>query len=217
MMVRAGRVAPAWWFVLGAMLLFGAVPVRAVENIGITARKFVVIDKLAFINKGAVRLFSLDQRIKKGSGTSTATISATLDVTIEAFNQPPISGAFSVPSGFSETGGWRVNNASIAKYVNTAAPGGPTQVRVLAVQQNAFLKMSAKGLGDLPLALSDLRFAPFDVQVRLVVMNGPEAIVHCTVFHSDDCALPVIGAGSGRKLQCRNGEPVYDCVFPPPP
>jgi hypothetical protein len=104
MMVRAGRVARTWWFVLGATLLLGTVSARAVENVGITARKLIVIDKLAFANKAAVRLFSLDPRIEKGSGTSTATMSATLDITIEAFNQPPISGAFSVPSGFSETG-----------------------------------------------------------------------------------------------------------------
>jgi hypothetical protein len=216
MMVHGGRFTPARWLVLGGMMLLGAAPARA-ENIGITARKFVAIDKLEFSNKAAVRLLSRDPRIRKGSGQSVATIGATLDVTIEAFNHPPIAGAFSIPQGVSETAGWRVNDASVAKYVNPQAPGGPTQVRVAVVQENALVKVSAKGLGDLPIPLDELRFAPFDVQVRFVVLNGTETITHCTVFHSATCSLPLIGGGTGRKLQCTDGQAVSDCVFPPLP
>jgi hypothetical protein len=215
MMVRGLRFAPAWGLVLGGMLLVGVVtPVRA-DNIGISARKLVVIDKLEFLNKAAVRLLSLDPRIDKGSGTSAANIGATVDINIEAFNHPPIAGAYNIPQGFSETAGWRVNNGTLAKYVNPGAPGGPTQVRVAAIGQAAFLKFSARGLGDLPMPLSDLRFGPFDVQVRFTVLNGDETITHCTVFHSASCSFPVIANGTGHKLQCSDGQPVSDCVFPP--
>ena len=213
-MVRGLRFAPAWGLVLGGMLLLGVTPVRA-DNIGITARKLIVIDKLESLNKAAVRLFSLDPRITKGSGTSVADIGATLDITIEANSPGPITGAYSIPQGFSETAGWRVNNGTLAKYVNPGAPGGPTQTRVVAVGEAAFLKFSAKGLGDLPMPLSDLRFGPFDVQIRFTVLNGDQTITHCTVFHSDSCMFPVIGNGTGHKLQCRDGQAVPDCAFPP--
>jgi hypothetical protein len=216
MMVRGRRFAPAWGLVLGGMLLFGVTPVRA-DNIGISARKLVVIDKLESLNKAALRLLSLDPRINKGSGTSAADIGATVDINIEAFNHPPITGAYSIPQGFSETAGWHVNNGTLAKYVNPGAPGGPTQARVVAIGQGSFLKFSAKGLGDLPMPLSDLRFAPFDVQIRVTVLNGDETLTHCTVFHSASCIFPVIAGGTGHKLQCRDGEPVADCVFPPLP
>lgn len=215
-MVRGLRFAPAWGLVLGGVLLFGVTPVRA-DNIGISARKLVVIDKLEFVNKAAVRLFALDPRITKGIGTSAADIGATLDINIEAFNQPPIIGAYNIPEGFSETAGWHVNNGTIAKYVNPGAPGGPTQVRLAAIGQNKFLKVSARGLGDLPMSLADLYFAPFDVQVRFTVLNGDETITLCTVFHSSSCILPVVGRGSGRKLQCSDGQPVSNCVFPTVP
>jgi len=213
-MVRGLRFAPAWGLVLGGMLLFGVTPARA-DNIGISGRKLVVIDKLELLNKAAVRLLSLDPRITKGSGTSSSDIGATLDINIEAFNQPPNSGAYNIPQGFSETAGWRVNNGTLAKYVNPGAPGGPTQIRVAAIGQNAFLKVSARGLGDLPMSLDNLYFAPFDVQVRFTVLNGDETITHCTVFHSASCIFPVIASGTGHKLQCRDGQPVSDCVFPP--
>jgi hypothetical protein len=216
MMVRGRRFAPPWGLVLGGMLLAGVLPARA-DNIGITVRKLILIDKLEMSNKAALRLVSLDSRIRKGSGTSAANIAATLDITIEALNHPPIAGAYSLPQGFSETAGWRVNSGTLAKFVNPGAPGGPTQVRVTTIGQNAFLKFSARGLGDLPLPIDLLRFAPYDVQVRFTVLNGDESITHCAVFHSDTCTFPVIGGGTGHKLQCKNGEPVPDCAFPPPP
>jgi len=211
-MVRGGRFARAWLAVV-AVLAGLALPVQA-ENIGITGRKLVVLDKREFSNRSAVRFLSIDPKIRKGSGTSVATIGATLDITIDAFNQRAIGGAFSVPQGFSTTAGWRVNNSSLAKFVNPGAPGGPTQVRVLTVKQNHLVKISAKGLGDLPINLDDLYFAPYHVQVRFTVLNGAEMITHCTIFPSENCALPLVGAGTGMKLQCTHGEAVPDCAFP---
>ena len=195
-------------------LCIGAATVQAAD-VGITGRKLVVVDKLEFSNRAAVRFLSIDPQVRKGLGQSAATIGATLDITIDAFNHPPIAGAFSVPQGFSTTAGWRLNNASIAKFVNPGAPGGPTQVRTVTVQQSRFVKVAARGLGDLPLNLDDLRFAPFDVQVRFVVMNGTETITHCTLFRSASCSLPEAASGTGRRLACTDGEAVPDCAFPP--
>ncbi|HWP64972.1 MAG TPA: hypothetical protein VNO26_03550 [Candidatus Limnocylindria bacterium] len=209
------RLAPVWGLVLG-VLLASLAPARA-ENVGITGRKLVVIDKLEFSNKAAVRFFSLDSRIDKGDGLLAANIGATFDITIEALNHPPIAGAFSIPTGFSETAGWRVNRPTLAKFVNPGAPGGPTQVRVASVGTNHFVKISAKGLGDLPLPIESLRFInSFAVQVRFTVMNGTETIMHCTLFDDEDCVFSLIAGGTGHKLQCTNGDAIPDCAFPTP-
>jgi hypothetical protein len=213
-MLRAGRFALRWLSVAVAGVLCGLVVEARAENVGITGRKLVILDKLEFINKAAVRFLSVDPLVRKGFGTSPSDIGATIDITIEALNHPPIAGAFSVPQGFSTTAGWRVNNSSLAKYVNPGSPGGPTQVRVMTIQQSHLIKLAARGLGDLPLNLDDLRFAPYDVQVRVTILNGDETFTHCTVFDSDDCRLPEAGAGTGRKMQCAHGQPVFDCIFP---
>jgi hypothetical protein len=205
-----------WGVLVALAALVGAGPVRA-ENVGITGRKLIVTDKLEFSNRASVRFLSVDSQVRKGVSQSTATIGATVDIAIEAFNQSPIGGAFSVPQGFSTTAGWRLNNASVAKFVNPGAPGGPTQVRTVTVQQNRLIKVAARGLGDLPLDLGTLWFGPFHVQVRVSVLNASETITHCTVFRSENCLLPFTASGTGRKLQCRNGEAVPDCVFPPLP
>jgi hypothetical protein len=209
-MVR-GRLA------LVALVLGGLVTPVGAENVGITGRKLIIVDKGEFSGVKAARFLAIDPLIRKGSGLSLATIGAIVDITIEAPDHSPIMGAFSVPQGFSTTAGWRVNTSSIAKFINAGAPGGPTQVRALTIQQNRMVKLFAKGLGDLPLSLDDLRFGPFHVQVRVVVLNGAETINLCTLFRSDRCLTPFVGAGTGRKIQCVDGEAVPDCAFPAVP
>jgi len=199
-----------------AAAAMASVPVRA-ENRGITGRKLVVVDKTEFSNRSAVKFLSVDALVSKGFGTSTGDISATVDITIEAPQHPVIAGAFDIPAGYSTTAGWRVNSSSIAKFANPGAPGGPTQVRFMTIQQSRLIKLSAKGLGDLPINLDDLRFGPYHVQMRLTLTNGAESITHCTLFTSDNCLVPPVGSGTGRKLQCSLGAAVPACAFPPPP
>jgi hypothetical protein len=191
-------------------------PVRA-ENRGITGRKLVIVDRTEFSNRAVVRFLSVDALVSKGFGTSTGDISAAIDITIEAPQHPLIAGSFDIPEGFSTTAGWRVNNSTIAKFANPGAPGGPTQVRFATIQQSRLIKLSAKGLGDLPINLDDLRFGPYHVEMRFTLNNGTESITHCTLFRSDNCLVPAVGSGTGRKLQCSRGEAVPDCLFPPPP
>lgn len=202
----------------GCLALVGTLGLGSVaraENVGIQARRLDVIDKMAFSNRAAVRFLAIDPGIQMGTGATVGNIGAIVDVTIMAPQHPLISGAFSILPGFSGRAGWQVNNARVAKFVNPDAPEGSTQVRVFTIQQNHLLKVAAKGLGDLPLNLSRLAYGPFDVQVRVVVYDDDETTTHCTLFDETVCRRPFIAAGTGVKLECRDGRAVPDCVFPP--
>src|SRR5262245_61565872 len=68
-------------------------------NVPITARKFVVVDKLSTSGKAKVVFLAQDPAITKGSGTDLSQIEAELDVLYDSAR-----GAFLMPQGGTELG-----------------------------------------------------------------------------------------------------------------
>jgi hypothetical protein len=172
-------------------------------NLGVTGRKLLVLDKLA-IGTAKVVYVSKDRGagITKGPGTDAGDIAAGFEV---AYEDGSAAGAFVIPSGESDgTAGWLLNRATVAKYVNKAAPAGPTEARVAVVKPGRLLKLVGRGLGDAPLALlaagSPL---PGGVRTAYCIRNGGVETCHCS--HFTDCAFTPVAGGTGAKLVCRDG------------
>ena len=172
-----------------ARLLVAAIAVLAAASAGahvhsVVGTKLIVVDapsgraKVAFVVK--------DTNVIKGVGTDAALIDTVLDVDTGASH-----GSFVAPSG----AGWLFNTASVARYVNTAAPSGGS-VKVTVLKPGKLIKLVAKSLGDEPL---DLSLAPGStIYAAYSVTNDGETHRHCTQFSS--CAYTSIGGGAGHKL-----------------
>jgi len=134
-----------------------------------------------------------------------------------AYDSGSTAGAFTLPAGASNgTSGWVVNKPTVAKYVNKAAPGGPTQAKVAVIKSGKLLKLVGRGLGDVPLDV----FGSGDpgaggVQTAYCVTNAGEKNCHCSLFSG--CTYKLIAAGTGAKLVCKTGvgDPACGAVAPP--
>jgi hypothetical protein len=117
-----------------------------------------------------------------------------------------VGGSFVLPSP------WQKNDATVAKFVNTLAPGGPTQVKVAVVKDGLLVKVRAKGLGDGPAI--DLFAGPPSssggVTTVLTLVNAGLERRFCTRFAVDagsEVTYSEIAGGLGRKLVATGGVP----------
>jgi hypothetical protein len=168
---------------------------------GVSAKKLIVVDKLTKAGKAKTVYVASDGAVTKGAGEDTTTISARFDVVYDS-----ASGAFVVPAGPN----WKVNKATVAKYVNKDAPAGETEAKVVVVKPGKLLKLVGKGIGDEPLDLLANGAPSGSVFTAFLVDNAGEQNDHCTEFQS--CTFKEIAAGSGRKLVCKNGIPDPTCT-----
>jgi hypothetical protein len=121
------------------------------------------------------------------------------------------AGAFTLPAGASNgTDGWLVNSDKIAKYLNKAAPGGPTQVTKATVKPNkagrSQVKLIARGLGDegpLDILSAGDPLSGGGVMTEFCVTNGGEEFCYPYTFMNFTCAYKLIAGGAGAKLVCR--------------
>ena len=152
--------------------------------------------KVVFVGK--------DAAITKGVGLDPAQISATFDV---SYGNGAAAGTFTVPGGVSiPTSGWVANKPSVAKFVNRAAPAGPTGAKIAVIKPGRLLKLVGKSLGDVPLDLPGEGDPGVQgVNTVFSVTNGGETNRHCSHFSS--CTYVVLGGGTGAKLTCRPGAP----------
>ena len=137
-------------------------------------------------------------------GTSTGAISATFDFD---YANGATGGSFTIQIGASNgIDGWTVNKATVAKYVNKAAPSGPTGAKVAVIKPAKLLKIVGKSLGDT--AIDIFNTGPPDpsgVDTEYTVVNGATTAKHCTNFAGADCTLKFIAGGTGAKLVCKPG------------
>ena len=185
-----------------SMVLLGTAGITSAADVPITGLKLIVVDKTS-AGKAKAVFVAKDLAVTKGSGTDASQIAAILDVSYDT-----VSGSFDMPQG----AGWLVNSASVAKYVNKAAPtGGATKVGV--IKPGSLVKVVGKSLGDVPL---DISAAPAGaVYVADTIVNGPDTTRLCTQFNG--CVHKVIAGGSGYKLVCKGnsaGDPT--CAAAPP-
>ena len=79
--------------------------------------------------------------IQKGVAGSGAQISGTFDILY--VDQPgSVQGAFVMPAP------WSLNTDTLAKFLNTAAPSGPTRARKVGIKATKLARFGSRGLGD---------------------------------------------------------------------
>jgi hypothetical protein len=197
---RAGGVGEDNEYRIFGQWFEGPTP-RVPALIPITAHKLVVLDRLAVTGRAKTLFVSKDRHggITKGSGRSPEGISLRLDLV-----HGSVRGAFVVPAGADDgASGWFVNDERQARYVNTLAPDGPTQVEAVVVEPGRHLKVIAAGLGDEPFGARALPAAPEDVTIAACIDDFGETACHCSVFSR--CRVRQVGGDRGTKLVCRRG------------
>lgn len=188
------------WGRLGTSVLVGALLASTVSaaDIGVIPTKLIVVDKTAVASKAKAVFVAKDAAATKGAGLDVEQISVQLDV---AYGNGSAAGAFVVPAGSAS--GWLANKATVAKYVNKAAPGGPTQAKVAVIKPGKLLKLVGKGLGDTPLDILGAGDPAGAVYTAYCVTNGAEENCHCSTFTG--CIYKSIAGGTGAKLVCKSG------------
>ena len=210
--------APLALAVTLGLALAGTVAPAAAEDAGVSAKKLIVVDKVAKNGKAKlVYLAKKDPGIQKGPGapdpkTGPQGLAGTFEVFYADSSSP--SGGFtsSVSGSFTMPPEWQTNKDNVAKFKNKEAPGGPSEVKVALVKPEKVAKVVAKGLGGLDL----FQGPPTDsggVVTILTIVNDIDNSVHrmCTRFAVDDgskVTLKQIAGGSGMKLIAKNGVPM---------
>lgn len=186
------------------MCVCTALEIASASDTGVTAKKLIVVDKHEFpVVKGKITFVAKHPAVTKGEGEDPLGISAAFYVT---YGNGSVAGAFSMPAG----GGWAANKQKMAKYVNKAAPGGPTQVKLAVIKPGKLLKLVAKGIGDVPFDILGVG-APgaAGVQTAYCVENSGEENCHCSIFAA--CKQRSIARGTGAKLVCKRGAADPEC------
>jgi cysteine-rich repeat protein len=196
----------------GVAMVAGATQGRAAD-IGVDAKKLIIVDKLSAADKAKTVYVSKDQTgvITKGTGTDVGDISVAFDFSY--VGDFATSGNFILAAGASDgTSGWLVNKDTVAKYVNKNAPGAPTGAKVSVVKPGKLLKIVGKDLGDTPIDLIGAGAPTGDVCTRFTVNNGGESNTHCTIFPAGTYSFKSIANETGRKLVAKGGIPDPACA-----
>jgi hypothetical protein len=181
----------------GALAAVAATAVLAVD-VPVASRRLIVVDRVAAVGKAQVVFVAKDAAVTKGAGVDPEQISAELTI---AYGNGATAGAFTVPPGTAN--GWRTNAEGVAKYVNTAAPGGPTHARVVLIRPGKRAKVVARGPGDSPLGVQAAGDPAGPVFTALCVTNAGEETCHCSQF--TQCSHRAIAGGTGARLVCTSG------------
>jgi cysteine-rich repeat protein len=201
-----------WKIVLGGLVSMLAGQAALAADVGIGAKKLIVIDKLASAQKAKTVFVSKDPLVDKGPGTDVNGIGAIFDF-FYGGDSGATAGEFVLAPGASNgTDGWVANKETVAKYVNKMAPGGATGAKVGVIKPGKVLKLVGKTLGDQPIDLVGAGAPVSDVCTVYSVTDDGQTIRHCTVFAAADVAFQVVGGGSGRKLVAKNGSPDVGCA-----
>jgi hypothetical protein len=170
-----------------------------VDEVGITGKKLIIVDKITAANKSKVVYVAKDAPAGKGTSNDPSQISATLDYQSPTLGE---SGSAAMPQG----AGWLVNKDTVAKYVNKDAPGGAGAVKVGVIKPGKLLKAVLKSLGDAGSEIDiygtgDPSPASVDMATQYTVVDGGEIRRHCGEFTA--CARKIIAGGSGAKVVCK--------------
>jgi hypothetical protein len=186
-------------------------PSATVSDIGVSARKLIVIDKMATTDKAKVVYVSKDTGAAKGPTEDVEAIDGAF--TVRYVDDASANGAFVFKNWGQLSSGapnhWRRNSGGVARYADDSQKHpleGTTRVAV--VKEGRLLKFVAKGLGDRAILDIVTHGAPASgVHTMFFLENGTDAFRHCTLFPSSACVHSAIAGGTGARLICRNGVP----------
>jgi cysteine-rich repeat protein len=199
--------------VLGTVLGLLLVTSTRAADLGVAAKKLVIVDKLVAAGKAKAVFVAGDLAVTKGSGTDVGAIGLELFFGYQG-TASVADGRFTIPTGANDgIAGWTANKETVAKFVNKDAPAGSTGVKVAAIKPAATLKVVGKTLGDVPIDLVGAGAPVTDVCVAAIVTNGPETTRLCTRFPIDAVAFSSIAGDTGRKLVAKDGLPDAGCLI----
>jgi cysteine-rich repeat protein len=182
------------------------------EQIPVTPLKLMVLDKVALAGTAKTVLVAKGSTITTGTGTDPGDISARLYL---AYGNRRAAGSFLLNAGvYNGTAGWLMNTPTVAKFVNQSAPWGATQAKTAMVKPGSLIKLSAKGLGDVPLDVLAAGHPGGSVYVAYCVANGDNEYCHCGAFSS--CTHTLIAADRAAKLVCKGGVADPTCLATAP-
>jgi hypothetical protein len=184
-----------------------------VDNVGITGKKLISVDKITAAGKAKVVYVAKDSPAGKGTSNNASQISATLDYQSPTLG---VEGSASMPQG----SGWLVNKDTVAKYVNKDAPGGAGAVKVGVIKPTKLLNAVLKSLGDAGSEIDiygtgDPSPASVDMATQYTVVDGGAIRRHCGEFTA--CARKIIAGGSGAKIVCKTPVPGASVTCPSSP
>jgi len=203
--------------IAGCTLALMCVRVVGAGNSGVAPSKLSFVVKLAPVSKAKVVYVARTTTagtITKGAGSDINQIGARLDVAYVGTNGSTV-GAFIVPVGAGDgTAGWVTNGPTIAKFVNSASPSGPSNVKTAVIRPGRSLKLVAKGTGDIPLDIWSSG-EPVTVFTSYCVANAGASNCHCSRLTG--CVLRIGKGGSVATLVCKTSVPDATCHAGPPP
>jgi hypothetical protein len=193
--------------VLGAIATALAVSATAVTSafaadFGIAGDKLLILDEVAKNGKAEVDFIARDANVAKGPSTDPAEIEGTLQIYYE--DAPLNDALFRLPSA------WLKNEATVAKYVNGAAPAGGG-VKVAIVRPGKLVRVVTRSLGDLrEIEIVSAPPGPNGITVVLTIDDPSDGSTTrlCTNFSAGDITVKNVAGGTGRRLLARNGRPV---------
>ncbi len=194
------RAVSAWGAI--AMLCFAG-PAGAQVDLGVAARKLVVIDRAALGASSKTVFLASDAALAEGLGADPALVGARLEI---RYPDDAAAGSFSVPAGaWDGATGWRAAGGGL-RYSNKLAPGGDTQVKSLGVKTQRSIKLAAGGSGDEPLDIVGAGAPAGTVTTILTLTDAGQTLHYCSAF--DSCKHKPTGGGLGAKLTCSKGQAV---------
>lgn len=188
--------------VLVALLAIAAAaaPCAAVD-VPITAKKLLIVDKIAKAGRAKLVFVTKDANVDKGVASDPAALSGRFEV---FYADAPSNNAV-----FALSSPWLKNTDKVAKYRNKTAPTGGG-VKVGIVKPGKKGRIVAKSLGDSEqIDLFAGPPGPNGIVVEWIVENAADGstIRMCSRFAAADVEIKEIAKGTGRKLKARNGQP----------
>jgi hypothetical protein len=173
------------WSGVVAGLLVAWVAVAGAQENGVLGRKLVIVDKYDVSDRAKLVFVSKDGTpgaIHHGAAASPPALSGTVEVF--PVQDPANRAVYEL-----DAGGWLIQAATVARYVNhDAAPGG-AGVRVLSTKPGARLKVVTKNLGDGDAATTD----EGDTDIDLRALAGSETMrVVVTLENAADASTHVM-------------------------
>lgn len=193
-----------------AILATAAAAPAPAANVPIAARKLTVIQR-PDPTKSRVIFVGRDSAVTKGPGTDPDAISVELTV---AYADGSATGVVSVPGGTAN--GWHSNTATLARFTNPSAPGGPTHAKLALIKPGSQAKLATKGPGEVPLNVLAAGAPVGGVRTAFCITNGGDESCLCSALAT--CTYKSIGGGTGAKLSCKLGIGDAGCgALAPPP
>jgi hypothetical protein len=197
---------------VGALLLVSSLVHAATIDCGVGG-KAKIFDRLDSVGTAKINYRSTSLPcIQKGPAGSTGQISGSFDILY--VDQPgSVQGAFVMPAP------WYLNQDTRAKFLNTAAPSGPTQARKVGVKAEKLARFGSRGLGDTGAIDITNPPGPGGVLAVLTVHNAVDGNTYrmCTKWATGSGSLirhEVIDGGAGRRLFLEHGVVASCSVVP---